>query len=211
MGGIYTLGPSEGTVVTHNVLHDIFAYSYGGWGLYTDEGSTGILFENNLVYDTKTGSFHQHYGRENVVRNNILVNSEKHQLQATRVEPHRSFTFERNIVYWTNSSDAFSGPWDKLNYLARSNCYWHPDRAHNLANDTLRRRQARTNETGTIVADPLFLNPAAHDFRLASNSPALKLGFRPWDCLQAGVYGDPAWIATARNETYPVLERPPEQ
>lgn len=211
MGGIYTLGPSEGTVVTHNVLHDIYAYSYGGWGLYTDEGCTGILFQNNLVYDTKTGSFHQHYGRENVVRNNILVNSEKHQLQATRVEPHRSFTFERNIVYWTNSSDAFSGPWDKLNYLARSNCYWHPDRAHNLANDTLRRWQARTNETGTIAADPLFLNPAAHDFRLASNSPVLKLGFRPWDCSQAGVYGDPAWIATARNETYPVLERPPEQ
>ncbi|MGD0093074.1 MAG: right-handed parallel beta-helix repeat-containing protein, partial [Planctomycetota bacterium] len=178
MGGIYTLGPSEGSVVANNVFHDIYAYSYGGWGLYTDEGSTGILFENNLVYDTKTGSFHQHYGKDNIIRNNILAFSKEHQIQATRVEQHRSFTFERNIVYWT-TGPTLAGPWTKLQFEARNNCYWNAAGAKvEFAGKPLEEWQKAGHEAGTIISDPLFENAEKHDFRLKDGSPALKLGFQ---------------------------------
>ncbi len=210
MGGIYTLGPSEGTVVRNNVFHDIYAYSYGGWGMYTDEGSTGILFENNLVYRVKTGGFHQHYGKENIVRNNVLAYSKLYQLQATRVEEHLSFTLQRNIVYW-DSGVLLSGRWDKVRHVSGNNCYWEATgKPVDFLGNTLQAWQAEGHEQGSIVADPKFANAAEGDFQLASDSPALKLGFQPFDYREAGVYGDAAWRAKANDVTYPPLETIPE-
>ncbi len=211
MGGIYTLGPSEGTIVSNNIFHDIYAYSYGGWGLYTDEGSTGIVMERNLVYNTKTGSFHQHYGKENIIRNNILAFSKMHQIQATRIEPHLSFTFEKNIVYW-ETGPLLAGPWTKININMDNNCYWNaagqPVTFANLSLDQWRQQQK--HDQHSIVADPLFVDPKNHDFHLKPDSPALKLGFEPFDYTKAGVYGNQAWVAKANDVSYPPLEWPPE-
>jgi hypothetical protein len=210
MGGIYTLGPSEGTVVKNNVFHDIYAYSYGGWGLYTDEGSTGILFENNLVYRTKTGSFHQHYGRDNVLRNNILAFSKEHQLQATRVEDHRSFTLENNIVVW-ETGPLLAGPWDQVRFESGKNCYYQiQGQPVTFVGKTLAEWQAAGHEAGSIVADPKFRDAQTDDFRLAADSPALALGFRPFDPSEAGVTGDAAWRAKAVEAKYRPLEVAPE-
>ena len=210
MGGIYTLGPSEGTVVTNNVFHNIHAYSYGGWGLYTDEGSTGILFENNLVYDTKTGGFHQHYGQENILRNNIFAFSKHEQLAATRVEDHLSFTLEHNIVIWTNDVPLLGGPWDKIRHVTSSNCYWKLDGAVTVQGKPLADWQAHGHDAGSVIADPLFVDALHRDFRLKPGSPAEKVGFKPFDFSLAGVYGDAAWVALARNEKYSELRIAPE-
>lgn len=211
MGGVYTLGPSEGTSVSDNVFHDIYAYSYGGWGLYTDEGSTGILMENNLVYNTKTGSFHQHYGKENVIRNNIMVDSLLHQLQATRVEEHLSFTFANNIVYW-KTGPLLAGPWTKVTINMDNNCYWNvPGQPVNFVGLPMEKwQQENGHDQHSVVADPLFVDPKNLDFHLKPDSPALKIGFKPFDYTQAGVYGDPAWIQKANEVTYPALELPPD-
>jgi hypothetical protein len=211
MGGIYTLGASEGTVVANNIFHDIYAYSYGGWGMYTDEGSTGIVMENNLVYNTKTGSFHQHYGKENIIRNNILVNSMLHQLQVTRVEQHLSFTFERNIVYW-ETGPLLSGPWTQVTVNMDNNCYWNTaGQEVTFAGLSLDRwRQQKGRDQHSIIADPGFVDVKNLDFHLKGDSPALKIGFTPFDYTKAGVYGDPAWIQKANEVTYPAMEWPPD-
>jgi hypothetical protein len=204
MGGVYTLGPSEGTTVRNNIIHDVYATRYGGWGLYPDEGSTGILWENNLVYDVRDGCVHQHYGKENIIRNNILAFSDEGQVALTRAEPHLSFTFEHNIVYWDRGRLLGYDGWKKgAKVVIKDNLYWHVDgKPFDFAGETWDQWRARGRDEGSIIADPLFVDPAKRDFRLRPGSPAEKIGFRPFDFTQAGVQGSAEWKRLANSVQY---------
>ena len=210
MGGVYTLGPSEGTSVSHNWVHDVYATTYGGWGLYPDEGSTGIVLEGNLVHDVKDGGFHQHYGKENIVRNNIFAFSQEGQIAVTRAEPHLSFTFERNIVYWDGGQLLGYSGWkagSKVNLS--SNLYWRVNgQPFDFAGKTWEQWRASGRDAGSLIADPLFVAPEKRDFRLKPDSPAARIGFQPFDYTKAGVYGDRAWRALAAAIQFPKPYQP---
>jgi hypothetical protein len=188
MGCIYTLGVQPGTVERNNVCHDVTRYEhgYGGWGLYTDEGSSNILIENNLVYRAQDGGFHQHYGRENAVRNNIFAFGETAQIRRSRSEPHRSFTFEHNLVFW-KAGPLLEGKWEDDQYRMEDNIYFRLDgKPIQFGNWSFEEWQKRGQDTHSLVADPLFVDPEHDDFRLQPNSPAAKVGFQPFDLGQSG-------------------------
>ena len=208
MGGVYTLGPSEGTSVSHNLIHDVTCYSYGGWGLYTDEGSTGIVMEGNVTYNTTDGGFHQHYGKENVIRNNIFAYSSEVQVKRSRAEAHRSFTFERNLIVY-DRGELLGGNWSGTtdNVLLSHNLYWNyagQPVTFTAKHLSFAAWQQTGQDAGSVIADPQFANPQLHDFRLKPGSPAFALGFKPIDPSTMGVTGEAAWrtlAATFPRET----------
>ena len=207
MGAIYTLGISPGTVLRNNLIHDVEANHYGGWGIYNDEGSSHILIENNVVYNTKFAGYNIHFCKEVTVRNNIFAFGRLQQLSRSRVEPHKSVFFENNIVYWKEGK-LLDGNWKDKPYTF----YFHPkdgsgtrettstfDMDWNVYfNPTQKLDGVQFNgmtwdqwrKTGkdarSVYADPLFVDPDSHDFRLKPDSPALKMGFEPIDVTAVG-------------------------
>jgi hypothetical protein len=190
MGGIYTLGSQPGATIRSNLWHDIAGLRYGGWGIYFDEGSSGILAEDNIVYRTTHGGFHQHYGETNVLRNNIFAFARDHQIQRTRPEPHSSFSFLTNIVYF-DSGTLLGGNWSGDTYLMDWNLYFDarpdakPDQLR-LGPGAWQKWQERGHDLHSLVANPLFAAPGENNFRLPAASPAIRLGFRPIDLSGVG-------------------------
>jgi hypothetical protein len=186
MGCVYTLGDQEGTVIRHNRFHDVAGLKYGGWGIYFDEGTTHILAENNLVDRTTHGGFHQHYGKENTVRNNIFAHGRDAQIQRTRVEDHLSFRFERNIVLW-DRGPLFSGNWSKPNAAFDGNTYWRVESGDIHFGDL---RWAQWQKAGqdlhSKIADPHLATAGPGDFELTAGSSTALAGFVPIDLSTVG-------------------------
>jgi parallel beta-helix repeat protein len=181
MGGIYTLGVQPGTLIRYNIIHDVAGFKYGGWGIYFDEGSSHIVAENNIVYYTTHGGFHQHYGKENIVRNNIFAFARDQQIQITKSENHLSFTFEHNIVYYNKGKLILMIDADFKKYILAFdyNLYWNETKSEiTINNFTFKQWQKKGMDKHSVIADPFFSAVKNFDFRLRRNSPAFKTGFK---------------------------------
>jgi len=202
MGGIYTLGVQPGTVIRGNLVHDITSDTYGGWSIYTDEGSSHIIIENNIGYNTSHQAFHQHYGRENIIRNNIWAFGAHAQLSISRIEKERiALTFERNITLTRDQPvwmGGYGNDYSMGNLFCDLNLYWSITGDPVLINTgTHHAPKAKPSlewsvwqglgyDRHSVIADPKFKNIEAGDFTLAPDSPALALGFVPIDMSKVG-------------------------
>ena len=196
MGAVYTLGESHGTRIVNNIIHDVLSYDYGGWGLYTDEGSTGVEMSSNLVYRCKSGGFHQHYGKDNRIENNIFAFGHYYQAQYTRVENHLSFHFKHNIIL-QDQGETLAGPWEQGHLDIDYNMYWHLKGKPVFGKYTFEEWKNK-KEKHSIVADPLFIAPEKDDYRFKSSKNIKKIRFRPFDLSLVGVYGSDEWKQKAQ-------------
>ncbi len=193
MGAIYTLGIQPDTVISGNVIYNVGCdegrYGYGGWGIYLDEGSSGILVEKNLVYDCSSQTFHQHYGKDNVIRNNIFAFGGEGAFRITRNEEHNSLTLSNNILV-TDNATMYSQTTDPDWFVDDGNLYWDYKNGGNVySGDSMsffeRKSMVIMTANGyynnAVFADPLFKDAANRDFTLALNSPALETGFEAFE------------------------------
>ncbi len=210
MGGIYLLGVAPGTQLLHNYIHNVYARTYGGWGIYFDEGTSEVLAQNNLVYKTKSGGLHQHYGENNLIQNNIFAYSLGPQIVRTLAENHLSFTFRNNIVLWDEGT-LLGSNWSGQGFHMLSNLYWNTNSLPpTFQGKSLAQWQKTGQDAGSQIANPLFKNPLQADFHLPANSPAYQTGFKPfplhgWGCA---LYHRRLLLALKAPNAFPTATEP---
>ncbi|MEO8271719.1 MAG: hypothetical protein ABI557_18495, partial [Aureliella sp.] len=99
------------------------------------------------------------------------------------------------------------GPWNKILANVDNNCYF------NAAGDEITFAgmdrgtwQELGHDEHSIIADPMFVDPENNDYHLRPESPALKIGFKPFDYSQAGVYGEAYWIEKSTQAKMPISQ-----
>lgn len=212
MGGVYTLGPLENSFISGNIIYNISCgeNTYGGWGIYNDEGTSGVTSEYNIVFDCSDQCYHQHYGRENLVRNNIFLSYEGYPLEIDPDHPdaeHVSLFIENNLLAINSSADTEGDiprsklfvttdiPYEGYNISVNNNIYWdmgsHP-RGETIM--TLIEHNSPMYVNGTY-ADPEFSeNLPESEAEIpncmpAENSEIYATGFVAWDYSDAGTLG----------------------
>ncbi|MDD4016636.1 MAG: right-handed parallel beta-helix repeat-containing protein [Kiritimatiellae bacterium] len=215
-GGIYCLGLQPGTVLANNIIHD--SGRDGGRphcrGIYLDEGCASFLVENNLIYDTQDAALRMQLGTGcNTYINNILAFA---RVYAVDIDVARSCVFMNNIVYLDRGRVFKFDKWPHYEKYISGNLYWRTDGQPFVFaglpwEEWRKQRQTpygyfkgKTMDEGSRIADPGFADAAKRDFRLKPGSPALAVGFKPFDLDEIGLTGDVAWRTLPSRARVPI-------
>ena len=188
LAGIYTCS-SPGSRIARNVVHDVARRDYGGWGIYPDQGSYDLLIEKNLVYRCQDGALFAHHNHDITAQNNIFALNHSAQIERGGTGGFE-LTCRRNIVYYLQGKAIGSYG---SRHCGRDMCafdrnlYWNASgKGVFVGKQSFSEWQATGQDTDSLIADPLFADPAHGDFTLQVGSPAAQIGFEPWDMSAVG-------------------------
>ncbi len=201
------------TIIRNNFFRD-----YHGWGIDLDDGSSNYHVVNNLCVGIsvklREGDYRTvennifvnpanppgiHVGYENnhdrIVRN-IIVTNTKYDNPETDVnfDPGRAGGEIYQLIYPPRE-----GPWfEEVDYnlfFSDAGEFFagvQPRKGERKRYD-LEEWRSLGFDRHSLYSDPLFVDPASGDFRLRPESPALKLGFEPFDMGYFGLLPDFQW------------------
>ncbi|MEI6499933.1 MAG: LamG-like jellyroll fold domain-containing protein, partial [Armatimonadota bacterium] len=198
---------------------DGFGSPFCSFGIYLDGSICGVTVYGNVIARTGGDSVFVQFGGDNKIENNIFVEADAKRTQFDAMVFFGTFMFtdtqgkyrdqeppnqlRHNIFsYGGPNTDLYrEGHWDNAAWDPRqaqfdSNLIWHRGQPVTVAMErsapplTLAQWQAQGHDTNSIVADPLFVDPARDDYRLKPGSPAYRLGFQDInaDLAKIGTY-----------------------
>jgi len=192
--GIYISGAGGGNVVRGNFVHDtnLTPPFIAGEAIRCDDDQNETYIENNVVFHYGTHGVGLCTKGRNYFFNNIVacpparVNKGMLSIEADSKTIAGSRIF-RNIFYATQPSQPFVGGIDqnKFNTIKIDRNIYFNASDPKAANAYLDMARKNNCEEGSIQADPMFVDPENGDFRFKPNSPAIELGFIPFE-LKAG-------------------------
>jgi len=184
----------SGSIFRYNIVADTIGYSSTGpvptmmsWGIYLDSFAGGYEVTNNIVYRHPSGGIMLQGGKDNHVTNNIFVDGLNWQgLIANFSDNSTGQTLERNIFYFTNAkATVFTHGTLRPDVITIDrNLYFCPtatEYTFGWAQQPFAEWQKLGFDQSSVMADPLFVNPAKDDYTLKPDSPAFKLGFQKID------------------------------
>ncbi len=185
---------------------------YYGWGIYFDNAPMETqVYGNICARNTLGGIMISHYGRNVTVENNIFVDSAKSQVYLLFAGPESGIRLRRNLFVWTRADADFVrlnlAPGVDLGQTIAEcdgNLLCPPPGGEitfsGSPGEAVKRIGMAVGEGGltfaqwralgfdnhSMLADPGFVDPAADNYELKPDSPALKMGFEPIDTSRIG-------------------------
>ncbi|PWC57082.1 carbohydrate-binding domain-containing protein [Azospirillum sp. TSO22-1] len=174
------------------------------WGVYLDDWTSGAAVKGNYVHGNLGGVF-LHGGWNNTVSNNIIAGNDGREIGLQQSvgyggwkgTPMSGNDFHHNVIDATNQGlvVAIDGP--KTAGTFHDNDYAYLDAAAKLfqvwpqamagTQGTLAEWKAAGYDANSLTLNPLFANPGAGDYTLASASPMYQHGFEAIPMDQIGL------------------------
>ncbi|MBT5019012.1 MAG: right-handed parallel beta-helix repeat-containing protein [Planctomicrobium sp.] len=201
---IYIRGAGAGNVIRRNYIHHLVAPMIMQAAIRTDGGQMDTTIAENLIYKCTSQGILMKLNTH--VENNIVADviaPPRGYYLSVREGPLTGATIKWNIFYSSSEPCSFidelppgrgrttedrrgrglaeskQADTDQNIYFCASN--------HDLGNQMLEKQQRDDVDAHSLAVDPLFVDPANGDFRLKPDSPALKLGFVPFDMTKVGL------------------------
>lgn len=186
--GIYLSGTGEANVVRRNFVHDIEG-SYVTAGIRNDDEQFLTLVTENVICRINAAAIISK--NINQIENNIAVDcyvpGDESRGFAYLSVRHRGPCYgtgvRRNIFYRPADGHPNQRPFvemtDLFSQVAFDDNVLYCEADPDAAQAQLDEIRALGKAARCLVADPRFIDAASDDYRLAADSPALRLGIRP--------------------------------